>query len=271
MLIAAAMSTVADPRKNQGTMFSGAGRCPTDAGGKPSECFVIDNRHAIASGTSMAAPVVAGAVALLLEQQPHLTQADVLRFIQAGARRVQGTVLIEQQAGPGALDVNGAFDALSAEESPIEREPVPEQSWLALASAYARPDPSYPLVGMLQLRAADGSRADGFDADRLRLEASPANVSSPLRRVAAGLWRFELTAPAATGGLDMRVRVLFDEQVIAARSLPIAVDHAVAGEGFSARGGCAVARSEQTRAPPFLLAAFALAATARRRQSKRAT
>jgi subtilisin family serine protease len=232
--VAGAMAAAADPRRNDGQgLFASTGRCM----GKE-ECFVVDDTHAITSGTSMSAPIVAGAIALLFERDPTLTQDSVRALLQAGARPLQGIVLDERQIGPGALDLEGALNAATAGDSPALRIPG-AQSWLALSESYAHPDPGWPLVGYVELRDEDGNIADGFDAQRLSLVAAPAIIGEGLTRVAAGFYRFTLSAPANTGGATLQLTIAFDGQPILTRALPIAVDRWVADDGVSARGGCA--------------------------------
>ena len=252
-----AMSVNADPRESPGGVFEGISACPDG-----DQCLVVSDTHAVTSGTSMAAPVVAGAVALLFARDPTLTQEEVRALLQAGARRPTGMIPVEQQLGPGALDLMGTLQVLDSEQSPIRKDPAVESSWVALSQSFARPG-GLPLSGTVELRGADGTIADGFDAKRFRLEAEPAIVRSSLARVAPGLWRFELGAPGGTGGRTMSVRLLFDGAPFLERDVPIAVDQAVAEEGFGARGGCAIAAPRSTRAHPWavaLLAVFAVRA-----------
>ena len=83
--IVGAMSKITDPRTIVGedSMFFGGDACSKT----PKSCLVVDDYHALSFGTSMASPVVAGAVALLLEKSSKLTQTDVLRVLQSGAKK----------------------------------------------------------------------------------------------------------------------------------------------------------------------------------------
>lgn len=236
VFVVGAMSKLADPSNpgSSGGLFAGDGICHTDP-----DCLVVDNYHAISSGTSMSAPIVSGAVALLFQQDPTLTQDQVRALLQAGARPLQGAVPYEQQQGPGALDLEGALDALIATDSPIHVEPG-SGSWLDMAASYLHPDPAWSNTGMLELRDSSGRIADGFPPSHLTLDAPGAIVTDKLARVAPGLWRFSLSAPAGSGGSSVQLTVRYYDRVIAQRTLQVAVDRWVAKGGVEARGGCSV-------------------------------
>jgi hypothetical protein len=210
----------------------------------------------------MAAPIVSGAVALLLQREPTLTQPEVKTLLQAGARRPEGTVLVEQQVGPGALDLVGSLQVLEAMSAPVVVEPAAGQSWIALAASYAHPDPAWPLAGVLQLRNSAEEIAD-VPAARLRLEAEPAIVTTPLTRVAPGMWEFAVAAPAGSGLGELTLRVFLDGKLLVERVTPIATDPWVAEHGVEARGGCSLGR---TRAPEALAAWVTLLIAAVRRR-----
>jgi subtilisin family serine protease len=237
MYVAGAMSSLADPRTNHGTgVFASQGRCGTP----DYECFVLDDdRHAVTSGTSMSAPLVAGAIALLLQLRPELSQGQLRALLQAGARRPTGPVFAEQQVGPGVLDLPGTLVALVAEDSPLRREPS-APSRIVLSASFIHPDPTQPVTGLLELRDSEDRIADGFDERRLTLEVMGGTLSRPPERRAPGLWAFELTATEGSGGKTLTVRLKVDDRTLATQSLPIGVDRwAAEGEPLP-RGGCSV-------------------------------
>ena len=262
--VAGAMAQAADPRSTSNGFFASQGRCPRD----DEECFVVDEKHAIAAGTSMSAPVVAGAIALLFERDPTLSQDAARAILQAGARPLQGIILDARQIGPGALDLEGALSVASAGDSPALRVPG-SQSWLTLSQSYAHPDPSWPLNCFVDLRDSAGNVADGFDPSRLRLSAENASISEPLTRIASGFYRFALSAPAGSGGQELHLAITFDDHVIMEKDVPIAVDRWVAEDGVSARGGCAVS-AVSTRPTWAAWAALAVAFALSRRRHMRA-
>ena len=243
--VVGAMASLADPMLSDGRgLFGRDSICPG-----ASLCLVVDDTHAISTGTSMAAPQVAGAVALLLARDPTLTQPEVLALLQTGARRPSGAVVVEQQVGAGALDVDAALRVqdlgLDGSEANGEEnaEPSSRQSWLVLANDYAHPDPGWDLAGLVQLRTAAGTLAYGFDPDRLELEVEPGEINSPLSRIGPGLWSFAVAAPAGSGGGNVQLRIVFDGRPLLQRNVPVGVDRNVVERGVTARGGCAVARS----------------------------
>lgn len=238
--LAGAMARSADPRRTDNALFASLGRCPTE-----DQCFVVDETHAITSGTSMSAPIVSGAIALLFELDPRLDQDATRAILQAGARPLEGIVIDPRQIGPGALDLAGALGVLSAGESPALRTPS-VHSWLTLSGSFAHPDPNWLLSGYINLRDDADEIADGFDPQRLQLTAEPALIHEALTRVAPGFYRFVLSAKANSGGEDLRIAVSFDGRVIASKELRIAVDRWVASDGVSARGGCSVAAGTGT-------------------------
>jgi subtilisin family serine protease len=261
-IVVAAMSADAVPRAGQATIFDApSGECPDG-----NACLVVDPGHAILSGSSMSAPQVTGAVALLFERDATLTQADVSLLLQQGARRPSGNVGSDYQLGVGALAVGGAVSALEARTTAVVREPDPSQSWMSLSAGTTRPDFGWPVQGTVEVRAADGSLADGFDEARLTLDVSPEGaITRPLGRAAPGLFRFEVGALPGTGSRAMDVDVRLDgtplgtpgSRLSGHRSLPIGADRWIALGSARAYGGCSFARSHAR--PWWLIALLAMA------------
>jgi hypothetical protein len=259
-----AMASEADPAAHGGAgVFGQSSVCDPN-----SYCLVVDTHYAALAGTSVAAPLVSGAMALLLAKDSALTQDRLRTLLQAGARRPAGTAPVEQQAGPGALDLTGTLAVLARQQTGGgEVLPAPAESWVTLADEFAHPDPDWPLLGTLSLRSASGEIADGFDPGRLTVRSSVGTVTPALTREAPGFWRFGLGCPRGSGGQTLEVAVLFDGQALFRRSIPIAVDRAVAQGGFSARGGCATS-GRGTRSAPVVLGCLVLGFFARRRRRR---
>lgn len=267
--VAGAMGRDVDPGQTRGGLFDGPG-CPEEG-----PCYVVDQYHAIASGSSMSAPQVSGAVALLFQRNPRLTQAQVTEVLQAGARHPTGEVAQETQLGPGELDIEGARlalpDLLDGNEAPAI-----ETSWYVLSSAYARADPSWPVTGTIELRNADGSVARGIDGTDLALSVSGGMVLEPITRVRQGMWRFSVAAPRGSAGSTMKIDVLYDGVSIGAgglpRELPIGTDAWTANGEVRATGGacsCTAAGSSGATASGYLAGGLATALLAGRRRRRR--
>ncbi len=262
--VVGAMAADADPRgSGSGGLFDDMGLCGEL--GYAVDCFVVDDAHALTGGTSMSAPMVTGAIALLFERDPTLHQAEVKALLQAGARRLAGSG-VPEQLGAGALDLDGTLQAL--DEGDLERTPG-SGTELIVSESYAHPDPTWPLSGLLELRDDAGDIVDGFDASRLVLAAEGASTLEPLTRLAPGLWRFAVVAPRGSGGRTLALAVTFDGRVVAAKALPIAVDRADAASLPSARGGCALVPTRNGAPKGAWLAAVVALGVVRRRRSRR--
>lgn len=271
MYVIGAMSSQADPRNNGGTgVFASQGRCAPESS-VDYECFVTDDdEHAVTSGTSMSAPLVAGAIALLLQARPELTQSQLRALLQAGARRPSGPILSEQQVGPGALDLPGTLAALIAEDSPIQRVPS-VASRIVLAASFAHPDVTQPLSGLLELRDTDDLIADGFDERRLSLSVTGGALSQPPGRLAPGLYAFQVTAPEGSGGEELDLRLAFDGQLLARRRVPIGVDRWVAEGEPIAQGGCTTSSGAHGSASLLVVLLLVALLATQRRAAKRAS
>lgn len=265
--VIAAMSSEADPRVNPGGMFDQGG-CPTN-----DKCYVVDNYHAITAGTSMSAPHVAGAVALLFEKDPKLTQARVTEILQAGVRHPTGDLPIDFQLGPGELNLEGALEVL-AEQAGVPLDVDAAKSWYVMSSAYARPDASFPVWGTIELRRPDGAVATGLDGTKLRVRVTGGgSIIKPLTKVRGGLFRFAVAGSRGAGGSDMHVEVLYDGVSLGEKTLPIGEDLIAARGGVDATSAslaCATSPGRGSHGALYGVGLFAALAAVRRRRRSRA-
>lgn len=264
-----AMSAAADPRSGgaKGSIFHDNSQCRVEPASEVS-CAVVDDLHAVSSGTSMAAPLVSGAVALLLSVAPSLTQPEILNLLQAGSRR--GLVLdaSDPSAGAGLLDIDLLFDVLRARTMSTTEGPHAAHSALVLADTYAHPDDAWPLEGLVQLRAADGRVADGFALSELELRVAGGSLRR-FERVEPGLWRFAVHAPPGSTGGFLDLGLYFGGKLLLSRRVPIAPDRSVAARGYTAEGGCSMTQSRASGLLPSCAALAALLTIARRRWCNR--
>jgi subtilisin family serine protease len=245
-------------------------------------CQQIDTTHAVSFGTSFSSPVVAGAVAVMLQHDPTLTQADVLAALQGGAHRLRGAAPFADQSGVGEVDVLGAVEAVDRMRSASTALPVRSNSWLTPGADLYLADGSTPLEVIVELRAAStGSGppplADGFSDGRLAAyalvdgQSQPGAVQSFVRR-GPGVWVATVQLPSGLGGETLTAGATFDGSDVASSvTIPIATDAWNAGYPATVSGGCGVGparrASEAAGASMALLTALLLARRGRRRSA----
>lgn len=257
--VAGAMSSLADPRTliGRNSMFLGsAAEC--DPSGD--SCLVVDPFHSLSTGTSMASPVVAGAIALLLEHNPRLTQPEIAIALRAGAKAPVQRKIGTAQIGAGLLDVENALLCLRGEVSPATRADR-SNSWLGLGNSYAHPDPNWPIPGFLHLRD-DVDRAVDIELSRISLHARNGIILSPLSTEAPGFYRFTAAANAATAGQQLTIEARVDGERVVSVQRDIALDATSLLAPPVAGRGCALSLPSRAQPDPLWLAVM-LAAAAR--------
>ena len=239
--VAGAMASQADPRNPANVkygMYDGAIWC---ADAPDDNCMIVDDWHAISAGTSMAAPIVTGAVALMFEANPNLTQDDARRYLQSGAQAV-AHVSTPAQEGPGMLDVDGALKAQS--EQPTSAAAVSGfTSWTTVSTALAHPDDNWPTRGTLHLRDAQG-RAVTIDPSHIQISVSPGRLVGPIQPHGYGYYTFDFVAGEGTGRQTLYLEVRVNGQLfpLLGQSLRIGVDVPSARGAVIAGRGCSVAK-----------------------------
>jgi subtilisin family serine protease len=214
-------------------------------------CQEVDPLHAASAGTSFSAPLVAGAVAVFLQHDSSLTQADVLALLQGGAHRLRGPAPFDDQSGVGELDVLGGLALLPPVALESSALPNRMYSWLTLGAEFCLADGSTPLEVVFDLRASPvGSApppvADGFEESRLSVYARVEGAETPLAvvvsRKSPGIRVATIRVPAGLGGTKLTVGALFDGvDVVQPKTLPIATDIWSADYVPAVAGGCALA------------------------------
>jgi subtilisin family serine protease len=278
-MIASTMAKQAAPGAI-GSLFTSPS-CPKVNGVEDIRCLQVDPTHAVSAGTSMSAPMVTGAVALLFQKNPMLTQSDVMMLLQAGAHPFRSAALFQDQGGPGELDVQGSLDALDQMQNPRLLLPVREKSWLTFSADYLAADESTPLTAIVELRTIDPAhpseqphRADLFDASRLvpyvLIDGQPSLAPDIVRR-GPGVWYMTILLPRGRGGSSFTLGVRFDGvDVVDPRTLPIGTDIWTADYPSHAKGGCILARDERGAYSRWGMACAAIAiAFAVRRRARR--
>jgi subtilisin family serine protease len=260
-LIAGAMAVDASPDNNDDSIFDTPG-CPTD-----DPCYVVSDLYAITSGTSMSSPAVAGAAALLLQRRPDLTQAGVVDLLRASARKPRADVRYGSQIGAGVLDLTNVIQAL-ADEPNIGEPPSLTQSFWYLSAESARPDPTWPVHGFVQLRRPDGALASGLDPSGVTVSVENGTLVAEPVKIAHGLFRFAVAGLEGTGGTEMRVRVSYQgAQIEDERVLPVAIDQWAGTASPTVTGGLTCTSARRTDgSPSWLLLLLAGLVTRRRRR-----
>lgn len=262
-LVGAALAESADPRvgENFSSQYRGQGGCSD----KHASCLLLEDTWAVSSGTSMAAPVVTGAVALLLQRQPQLTQAEIRRLLQAGARPAVGGTARGSWVGAGQLDVVGALLAQDAEVALEGPPPDAQRSWVSWANTWVRPGDSGGLGGLLLLRDAEG-QPSRVRKERLRAEVEGGGLQ--WEEIGVGRVEFRVTAEAGTGGQSLPVRIFYEDRLLWKGSLAVSPGAHLARSGFYALGGSCAWQAPSSRSAHWVLLGAALTVGLLRRRGR---
>jgi subtilisin family serine protease len=275
--IVGALSQQALPPAAKNSIFTTDCRAGS-TGAAAQRCLQIDETHGVSAGTSFSAPLVAGAVALLLQHDRSLTQGDVVAALQGGAHPLRGSAPFNDQAGPGELDVMGALEAADRLRDPRLALPSRAESWMTLGADVYLADGSTPLQAIVELRGArmagaGPTQADGFGDRRLAVYArvDGAAHEQTVRRVAPGVWVATVQLPAGLGGSGLTVGATFDGvDIVSPKTVPIATDLWNARYPPSVHGGCAIGPTRKVGGEGAVLAVAGISVGAVVRRRRRA-
>ncbi|MEY2930238.1 MAG: hypothetical protein RL033_987 [Pseudomonadota bacterium] len=233
--VISALASAADPRSSPSSVFSGL--CA------PLGCQVVTSQYAVTAGTSMAAPMVSGAIALLLERDPSLTQPELRALLQAGTAALHTAPDLASREGGGVLDIEQSWRAAFTDPTGggvvLPAAPDPAHSRLRFASESLVSDPERQLAARIWLRDVDGENVD-YDPERLSLHVSGARVAQPLERLAPGLFGFALTSPVPALAAHARIELRYDDRALLTGELPVL--GTVEPRGTTVGGGCHLGR-----------------------------
>ncbi len=144
--------------------------CPSPTLDTAFQIDPCDNNYAVASGTSLASPMVAGAAALLMALNPTLANTQVVQILENTAHQiigVQGTY--NQVSGWGRLDLNAAvLSALALGAQPaltITPTPLPATATPTPLPCVSQPGASWTLQTSYDLQSVGGAVFDVGDGN----------------------------------------------------------------------------------------------------------
>jgi len=221
-------------------------------------CMLVDSLHGVSMGTSFSAPLVAGAVAIMLQSDPTLTEDVITSALRGGAHRLRANAPFDDQAGTGELDIRGALAVLEQRRNPVLAVPSRIESWLTLGADPCLADGSTPFEAFLELRSqrvgtGSADPAGGFDPTRLapsvRVDSVDYDRTATITSLTAGAWLIAVRLPAGLGGRTLTLGATFDGvDIVNPKSVPIAVDATLDHRVPTVMGGCSTTIPASDRA-----------------------
>lgn len=141
--------------------FSAQTVWPADSCG---ECYLdLDGVHSFRQGTSMAAPIVSGAVALLLQLAPSATPDEIKGYLEHYAKSDDAVGTVPNASwGYGKLDVKASFDAL-----PVAPPAAPTS--LEATASGSSANLAWPANSALDVDGYDVYRASSASSDLAKI------------------------------------------------------------------------------------------------------
>lgn len=225
----------------------------------PGVTVADDGAHGVLRGTSQAAPVVAGALALLFQAEPGLEAGRAREILRTSAR---GELGWSPRDGFGALDVLAALRLLRGVRGGA---PSPATSTIGVSRDALPPGDD---VFTVTVTPRDAGGVPLGPGRAVEIVASAGEPVGPVLDAGAGRYERAFYARAPRGTVVV-VRARVDGVELAqTREVHLVLDRAEIGRPFVAGGGCALPGAPASGLGLTLVAiAIAARARARRRRS----
>ena len=213
----------------------------TDPGYPPDLLVADDGVHGVLRGTSQAAPMVTGLVALLLEADPTLTSEAIRELLRTSAASVAGTAGWSPRVGFGSIDVRAALALLHGDRGQVVS---PTTSRVGLSRDLLPPDSEESTVVTVTPRDDTGRPLGPGHVVTIELVgtsgARTGEAQGPVRDIGAG--RYERTFVAhAQRGTSAVVRTTVDGATLVEQpTLWFVRSRVEVGGNLRAAGGCAI-------------------------------
>jgi subtilisin family serine protease len=185
-LVASALSSSANPLSPSSIFYSGGRK----------KYVMPDGQHALAGGTSMASPHVAGLAALALEENPHLTGEKIRQLFETASRQDSFTTgsLYERSWGFGKSD---AVQLLAAADGHSGTSIDVRQSLCGVTQPWMTPDSSFTSLVLAIPRDRDGIPVG--DGRNVQIESNQGSFGDETHEMNPGLYSRTLLGTGKRG------------------------------------------------------------------------
>jgi len=238
-IIVSSLSHYSDPR-SPSSVFYAAG----------SQRYVIDQDHAALSGTSVAAPLVSGLLALILESKPDLTATDLQNALTVTATSDlhTGFVLFDPEWGFGKPQAETMFTALNdSDRGALD----PQTSLCGTTQPWLPPDGRSSILAVALPKDAAGLPLG--PGQKVTIEAPGATFQGDVQDFLNGIYTRRLTAKGPRGS-EIKITCKTNQtRINATPNLRLAASHQEMSGTGTVGGACNCSNSKTGFSLLFLL------------------
>ena len=207
----------------------------------PADLLVADDGvHGVLRGTSQAAPMVTGLVALLLQADPTLTAEAIREILRTSAAPVVGTAGWSPRAGFGSIDVQAALALVQGERGTVVS---PTLSRVGLSRDLLPPDSEETTVVSVTPRDASGHPLGAGRTVAIELVGNGGRAGAavgPVRDVGAGRYERVFVAHAQRGTSAVVHGTVDGTELVEQPTLWFVRSRVEIGGNLVGAGGCGV-------------------------------